>query len=612
MRHIVRSFLPLVLLAAWLPAQVPTNAGVRGFYREPAIHGQTLVFAAEGDLWAVPVTGGLAHRLTSHASEETDPVISPDGTTLAFTARYEGPAELYTMPLSGGSPVRQTWEGEASIATTWTRDSKLVYTTTHYSTLPNPEMVQLDLANTHPHHHPALRRDRRQLRRHRAHALLLASGLSQQCHQALHRRHGAADLEVHRRRDSEAVQLTVGYRGESHSPMWWNGRVYFVTDRDGTMNLWSMDESGQDLRQLTHHSGWDVREPDLDAGRIVYQLGADLWLYDVASGQSTLIPIAIASDLDQLRDRWVADPTASITSAHISPNGDRVVLTTRGRVFVAPAKQGRLVQATRKDSVRYRDAIFLPDGKSVLALSDETGELEFMKLPANGVGSDSALTRNGSILRFGGTPSPDGKWIAYADNNRDLWVLNTATGTQRKISENREGIGDLAWSPDSKWLAYTMTALNTFQQIKLFGVDAQNTVTLTTDRVNSFAPAWDPKGEFLYFLSDRNLHTTVGSPWGSRQPEPYFDRSMELYQVALHTGLRSPFLPNDELHPAAAVPAVKPKADSAASVAVRIDSARVDDAPPQGSHPRRATIPPSQPTATGCSGSRVGQRQHRR
>lgn len=511
MRHIVRSFLPLALLCAWLPAQTPTSAGVLGFYREPAIRGQTLVFAAEGDLWTVPATGGLAHRLTSHASEETDPVISPDGSTLAFTARYEGPAELYTMPLSGGSPQRQTWESETSVATTWTRDGKLVYATTHYSTLPSPEMVQLD-TRTHTRTIIPLFGATEGTYDGTGRTLFFSRPAF---HNNVTKRYTggtARQIWKYADGDSEAVQLTTGYRGESHSPMWWNDRIYFVTDRDGTMNLWSMNESGQDLRQLTRHSGWDVREPDLDAGRIVYQLGADLWLCDIASGQSTMIPITIASDLDQLRDRWVADPTTSITSAHLSPSGDRVVLTTRGRVFVAPAKQGRLVQATRKDSVRYRDAVFLPDGKSVLAISDETGELEFMKLPANGVGSDSALTRNGSILRFGGTPSPDGKWVAYMDNNRDLWVLSTVTGTQRKISENREGAGDRAWSPDSKWLAYTMNALNTFQQIKLFGVEAQNTLTLTTDRVNSFAPAWDAKGEFLYFLSDRNLRTTVGSP----------------------------------------------------------------------------------------------------
>ena len=128
----------LFLVALALPAE-PAGAqaeGGLGLYRFPDIHGSTLVFAAEGDLWRVPISGGVAHRLTTHPGEEAFPRISPDGSTLAFSAEYEGPTELYIMPMGGGLPVRRTYEGEASIATTWTPDGRLVYTTRQYATLP--------------------------------------------------------------------------------------------------------------------------------------------------------------------------------------------------------------------------------------------------------------------------------------------------------------------------------------------------------------------------------------------------------------------------------------------------------------------------------------------
>ncbi len=136
-----------IFLTPLLAQSQASQPGTLGFYRFPAIHGETVVFAAEGDLWSVPLQGGLARRLTSHAEEESDPVISPDGQWLAFTARYEGPAELYTMPLAGGMPTRRTYDGESAIATTWTTDGKLVYTTTHYSGIPKPVLVQIDLDN---------------------------------------------------------------------------------------------------------------------------------------------------------------------------------------------------------------------------------------------------------------------------------------------------------------------------------------------------------------------------------------------------------------------------------------------------------------------------------
>jgi tricorn protease len=536
----------LTLLVAASPATAQQQ-GTLGFYRYPALHGGTIVFAAEGDLWRVATTGGVAQRLTTHGAEETDPTISPDGRTLAFTARYEGPAELYTMPLAGGLPVRRTYEAEGSVATAWTPDGRLVYGTLHYSGLPKPLLVTLDLTDGTRTLIPLA---------NATEATFDAGGrtiyfVRPAFHNNVTKRYtGGTARDVWKYTDGadEAIELTGSYEGESHSPMWWDGRVYFVSDRDGTMNLWSMDEAGADLRQHTEHSGWDVKRPSLSEGRIVYQLGADLWLYDIRTDETQLVPITLASDLDQLREKWVENPMEYLTSAHLHPDGRSVVLTARGRVFVAPAKQGRLVRASQKEGVRYREASFMPDGTNLLGLSDETGELEFVTLPANGVGDGRQITDDGTILRFQAVPSPDGRWAAYDDNNRDLWILEVATGKQTRVSEHREGIGDFAWSPDSRWLAYSSTALNTFQQIKLFQVATATTIAVTSDRQNSFGVAWDPAGEFLYFLSDRNLRTLVGAPWGWRQPEPYFDKPIEIFHVALRKGLRSPFKPDDELH----------------------------------------------------------------
>ena len=141
------------------------------------------------------------------------------------------------------------------------------------------------------------------------------------------------------------------------------------------MNLWSMDENGDDLFQLTHHREWDIKSPAVSEGRIVYQLGPDLHLYDISAATDAVIPITLSSDFDQEREKWVKDPLGYLTAAHISPNGDRVVLTARGEVFVAPAEEGRFVNATHQPSVRYRAASFMPDGKSLLALSDASSEL---------------------------------------------------------------------------------------------------------------------------------------------------------------------------------------------------------------------------------------------
>jgi tricorn protease len=191
----------------------------------------------------------------------------------------------------------------------------------------------------------------------------------------------AQQLWSFRAGDPEAKPLTADYAGTSKAPMAWRDRVYFASDRDGTMNLWSVKQDGTEPKQHTHHRGFDLASPALDRGRVVYQLGADLHVYDIALDTDRLIPVVLDSDFDHTREKWIKEPVGFLSDAHPSPDGSKVALTARGRVFVIPRKGGRLVEAGRKPGVRYRDARFMPDGKSLLVLSDESGEVELWTRP---------------------------------------------------------------------------------------------------------------------------------------------------------------------------------------------------------------------------------------
>ena len=313
-----------------------------------------------------------------------------------------------------------------------------------------------------------------------------------------------------------------------------------------------MTPEGKDLKQHTRHKDFDAQSASLSDGRLVYQCGADLRLLDLKSGKDTPVPVVLASDFEQLRERWVRKPSDYLRSGHIAPDGSAMVFTSRGDIFVAPAKPGRLVKVARKPGVRFRDARFSPDGKSILVISTESGETEFWRYPANGVGTGERLTSDASVLRWDGVASPDGQWLAHTDKNQKLWLLNLKTKENRMIAQSLvDDFQDLAWSPDSKWLAFVEAAKNQMAQVKLLKADTGAITPLTTDRFNSGSPAWSADGEWLYFLSDRNLKTTVYSPWGTRQPDPHFDHTVKIYEMALKKGLRSPFMPADELHPEA-------------------------------------------------------------
>ncbi len=525
------------------------SQGVLGYYRFPTLHGNSVVFTSEGDLWRVDAEGGLAQRLTSHPLQEDSAHISPDGKWIGFTASYEGPKEAYVMPIDGGVPTRCTYGESTANVRGWTPDGRLLYSTHRHSGMPDSQLCTYDLKSHVRNLIPLSQADEGTYSSDGK--TLFFTRLEFQGSQTKRYKGGSAqNIWRWDGGDSEAVPLTSDFKGTSRNPMWWNGRVYFASDRDGVMNIWSMSASGHDLREHTHHTDYDVLSPDLDSGRIVYQHGADLWLLDLASGMDHPIRVTLSSDFDQMRERWVKDPLKWTTSAHLSPDGSKIALTARGQIFVAPAKQGRLVEVTRNKSVRYRDAMFLPDNKSLVALSDESGEVELWKLPSGGTGDGSPerLTNDSVIMRLMTKPSPDGKWIAHSDKNHKLFLYDCTAKTDKEIaSSDLADITDLAWSADSKCLAFSRTAKNTFDQIELYSTITGTACDVTTDRFNSGSPAFSPDGKYLYFLSDRHLVSTVSSPWGAREPEPFFDKRMEVYFVALQPGLRSPFQPDDEL-----------------------------------------------------------------
>jgi tricorn protease len=545
-RVAIAASVSLVACASLHASSSDAEQSRRGYYTGPAIHGDTIVFTSEGDLWTVGVNGGTAQRLTTGSGIESMAILSPDGKTIAFRASYEGPADVYTMPADGGLPQRQTWDGDAR-PVGWAPDGRLMISTARYSTLPSTKLVLID---SHGNREVLPLAEAAQASYSTDGRTLFFTRWYKQSSNTKRYKGGSAENIWRWDGSGEAVPLAADYTGTSRDPMFWNGRVYFLSDRDGVMNVYSMDTSGKDVREETHQHIFDIESASLSGGRIVYSCAADLWLLDLKSGKEASIPVTLQSDFDQMRQHWVEKPLNYLTSIHISPNGDRAVFTVRGEIYTFPAKPGRIVKVAGDSSFRYRDARFLPDGKSIVAVSTQTGETEFWKFPSNGEGAPEQWTHGAKVLRWDGIPSPDGHWLAHYNKDQELWIYDTRTKQDKRIAQSMNGdFSNLSWSPDSRWLSYVETADNLFDQIKILNVESGAIETITSDRFNSENPEWSADGKWLYFLSDRMLKTVINSPWGPRQPDPYFDRTVKIYELALTPGLRSPFLPPDELHP---------------------------------------------------------------
>jgi tricorn protease len=529
------------------------------YFRFPAVRGDTIVFTAEGDLWRTSIAGGKATRLTTHPSSETHAAISHDGKLVAFAASYEGAQEAYVMPIEGGLPKRITFENGGVTVLGWTAQGEVLVSTEN-SVGPSKHRVVAAL--------DPLKLTRRVLPLADANDAVLDDagrtvyftrmGLSM-TNDNVKAYRGGAHAQLWRfdlNSKSEAQPL---FKGDSldklannRRAMWWKGRLYFISDAGGADNLWTSLPDGSDRRELTHHKEWDVRTASLGDGRIAYQLGADLHVFDIASGQDSLVHASLVSDFDQQRLRRVKSPLDALTSIEAASKAERIVLTARGRVTIAGTGSHRRVEIAVPEGARARGAVFSHDDKWVYAIADTSGENEIWRYAADGSGHGERLTTDGASHRSALYPSPDGKWLAHTDKKGRTWLLDLAARTNVIIDDagqaGLERSDQVVWSPDSRNLAFVRAgSAERRDQIGMFNLATRAISFVTTDRYESSSPAFSPDGKWLYFLSARHFDVGNTSVWSDRNMGPVFDKRVGVFALALQPDVRFPFKPEDEL-----------------------------------------------------------------
>ncbi len=516
----------------------------KGYYRNPCVYQNTVIFTAEGDLWKYDIGTGYTQRITTNNGLETDPCISRDGKQIVFTGQYEGNSELYIMNIDGGVPKRITYnfDGNVTHACGWTKDGKILYRTAAHSPVPSTQLFKLNPVTLAQEPVPLWQAS---YGCYDDAGILYFTRYPKQG--SFTKRYKGGDIEQIWKFNGtqEAINLTGDFDGTSTYPMLYDSRIYFLSDRDGTMNIWSMDKDGKDLKQQTFSKGWDIQTPSVSDSKIVYQKGADIYLYDVKTSEEKLLDINLVSDFDQRKPKWIKSPVKEISYADISPNGNYAAIISRGRIFVSPSKSDRWVEVVRRSGIRFKEVHFIND-KSIAALSDESGEYEVWKLNADGSDTATQITRNTKTLITFFKISPDEKYIAYNDKNDVLHIAETATGEIKfKYDSAYAGINDLTWSPDSRFLNFTRGLENLNAQICVVDVHTMKMVPITTPRLNSYNPAWSSDSNWIYFVSERYLVSDIRSPWGSRQPEPVYTNAANIYALATDSAAAFPFLQTD-------------------------------------------------------------------
>lgn len=534
----------LFLCAASLLAlsAVPATAE-EGYYQHPAAHGDVLVFASEGDLWRTARTGGSAVRLTNDDGEESEPAISPDGTLIAFTASYDSTNDIYVMPVAGGRPRRVTFEGGFVRTVGWTPDGKVIYASSIAGAGQGEVLHTVDPAGGTAQPLPLWRANDAAYGADGRTLFFTRRGLYARARDnaVLYRGGGMEQLwRWQTGSDAEAVQLLADFGAPIRMPMTAGGRVYFISDKSGKDAVWSVAEDGSDVRQVSGELPFPVLQANIDGGDVFLQNGADLHVFAIPSGRLSKLAIDLVTDREQTRVRAIDEPLRWLEAARLSPSGEMVAVTARGRAALAAPGQLRRIELNVPLAARARQAVQSPDGKRVFMVLDQGDRGDIYSFAADGTGTPVAVTRGYDAHIWSFAIAPDGKTIVVWDKQARLQKVDVATGRVTLLARNASGadeaFADLAFAPDSSHIAYAEVALtnggNT-ADIMIQNLATGARVQATSGKYHNYAPAFAHDGAWLYFISDRNFAPSPGSPWGDRNMGVDFADRGEVFALQL-------------------------------------------------------------------------------
>ncbi|MFN2529318.1 MAG: PDZ domain-containing protein, partial [Candidatus Baltobacteraceae bacterium] len=510
----------------------------QGYYRYPTIAQNQIIFVCEDDLWSVDVAGGLASRLTVSPGQCVTPRLSPDGKWIAFFADDEGHLELYVMPASGGPPQRLTYFGTTMGAvSTWSSDSATIYFTSNRNAWYEREQRGFAIAREG---------QARELNLGHMKSLSLGPGNamvvgrnSDDCARWKRYRGGTAgDLWIDATGAGTFSRL-ITLDGNPVWPMWIADRIYFIDDHEGIGNLYSCLTNGSDLRRHTDEREYYARYPSTDGTRIVYQAGGEIRLFDIASETVVSVPISCASAAPQTARRFLA---ASDEFEHFAPHpdGTGLALISRGQAFTMPYWEEAAAQYGTGSIARNRLCEWLPDGTHFACVTDRNG-FEQIEIHDTGAPQKPRILTKTDIGRVSDLVcSPASECIAVANHRHELLLIDGSDGEVRIIDKSRGNrITDLAFSPDGRWLAYCWWPTSDASIIRIARVKSGKIHDATPVLRTDSCPAWDPEGNYLYFISTRDFHPV----FDALQFHLSFPQAMRPFVVTLRDDVPSPFLP---------------------------------------------------------------------
>jgi tricorn protease len=562
-------FLPIGAVEAQIDARL---------LRQPDVSSTQIAFVYGGDIWVVAKEGGVAQRLSTPAGEESFPRFAPDGRSIAFTGNYDGNSDIYTMPVGGGLPTRLTHHPDPDRMLDWYPDGQSILYATRMTSekqrfsklyrvsaqgglpvvLPVPygEFGAISADGSTLAYQP-LSREFRTWKRYRG-------GTAPEIWLF-----GLDDLKARNITDNDA---------NDGQPMWHGSTLYFLSDRDANMraNIWAKDLETDEVRQVTFFEDFDCHFPAIGPDDLVFENGGRLYVMDLDTEEAKAVEIKVVTDRATLRPR-VVKLADRIVSGDVSPSGKRAVLEARGEVFSLPAEHGVVRNLTRSSGYAERYPAWSPDGASIAYFSDRSGEYELTVRPADGSGEETTLTSLGPGYRYTPIWSPDSSKIVFIDHEQHIRLFDMESSSLTTVDQGlwmyqgALNAFQVSWSSDSRWFAYSRGLDNRQSALFLYDTESKARHQVTAGFVESYNPVFDPKGEYLYYLSDR-----VFSPiYAEMDPTWIYTNTTVVVAAPLRDDVPSPLAPRNDVEEADSE-----EEEEAADEEVGDEEADEDETPP--------------------------------
>ena len=478
-----------------------------------------ITFSHSGDIYVVSINGGLARKITSSEGFEIYPRFSPDGRNIAFNAEYDGNREIYLVPSIGGEPVRLTYsmdqkdvadrQGPDKIIMGWINNDEILYRARSKSwNILVGNLFTVNKSGALPKEVPVPRG---------GYASFNSDG-SKMAYNRIFREYRtwkrysggqADDIWIYDFKTKQIENIS-NTKFQDIIPMWSGNKIYYLSDRDFTMNIFCYDLTTKQTKKITEFKDYDVKFPSLGAKHIAFENGGYIYLLDLATDKFQKVNITVATDYPLARNSFV-NVKDRITSFDISNDGKRAIFSARGDIFSVPAEKGNIKNFTNTPGVHDRNVTWSGDGNFIAFISDRSGNDEIYISKADG--SDvSQITSNAEYYRYGVKWSPDNKKLLTWDNARNLFLIDVLSKKQTLVKKSKSfAISDATFSPDSKWLAFTDYNESRFGVIYLYNIENGNIHKVTSEFFSSSQPVFTPGGKYLLFTSARNFSPTIGS-----------------------------------------------------------------------------------------------------